>query len=142
MWNKFLILIGLTAVFATFSSSAEQKKQLGNWDVHYMVLSTTFLTPEIAKANNIVRSRFSSLVNISVLDNTSKVAQSVAMSGSATNLLGTKKELSFKQVKEGDAIYYLALLDYRNRETYRFKINIQQGNITRTLSFQQELFVN
>jgi hypothetical protein len=100
------------------------------------------LTPEIAKANNIVRSRFSSLVNISVLDNTSKVAQSVAMSGSATNLLGTKKELSFKQVKEGDAIYYLALLDYRNRETYRFKINIQQGNITRTLSFQQELFVN
>jgi hypothetical protein len=142
MWNKFLILIGLTAVFATFSSSAEQKKQLGNWDVHYMVLSTTFLTPEIAKANNIVRSRFSSLVNISVLDNTSKVAQSVAISGSATNLLGTKKELSFKQVKEGDAIYYLALLDYRNRETYRFKINIQQGNITRTLSFQQELFVN
>jgi hypothetical protein len=142
MWNKFLILIGLTAVFATFSSSAEQKKQLGNWDVHYMVLSTTFLTPEIAKANNIVRSRFSSLVNISVLDNTSKVAQSVAISGSATNLLGTKKELSFKQVKEGDAIYYLALLDYRNRETYWFKINIQQGNITRTLSFQQELFVN
>ena len=142
MWNKFLILIGLTAVFATFSSSAEQKKQLGNWDVHYMVLSTTFLTPEIAKANNIVRSRFSSLVNISVLNNNSKVAQSVAMSGSATNLLGTKKELSFKQVKEGDAIYYLALLDYRNRETYRFKINIQQGNTTRTLSFQQELFVN
>ena len=142
MWNKFLILIGLTAVFATFSSSAEQKKQLGNWDVHYMVLSTTFLSPEIAKANNIVRSRFSSLVNISVLNNNSKVAQSVAMSGSATNLLGTKKELSFKQVKEGDAIYYLALLDYRNRETYRFKINIQQGNTTRTLSFQQELFVN
>lgn len=142
MWNKCLILIGLTAVFATFSSSAEQKKQLGNWDVHYMVLSTTFLTPEIAKANNIVRSRFSSLVNISVLNNNSKVAQSVAMSGSATNLLGTKKELSFKQVKEGDAIYYLALLDYRNRETYRFKINIQQGNTTRTLSFQQELFVN
>lgn len=142
MWNKFLILIGLTAVFATFSSSAEQKKQLGNWDVHYMVLSTTFLSPEIAKANNIVRSRFSSLVNISVLNKNSKVAQSVAMSGSATNLLGTKKELSFKQVKEGDAIYYLALLDYRNRETYRFKINIQQGNTTRTLSFQQELFVN
>jgi len=142
MLNKILTAIGFLIIITTFPINAEQKKQLGDWDVHYMVLSTTFLTPEIAKANNIVRSRFSSLVNISVLDARSKKAQSVAMTGSATNLLGTKKALQFKEVKEGDAIYYLAVLSYRNRETYRFNINIQQGNDAQTLKFQQELFVD
>lgn len=129
-------------IAASSSVMAEQKKQLGDWDVHYMVVSTTFLTPEIAKENDIIRSRFSSLVNISVLNSDDKKAQSVAMTGHATNLLGTKKELAFKEVKQGDAIYYLAVLSYRNRETFRFNINIQQGNKTQTLKFQQELFVD
>ena len=140
--NKLTVTLGLLCFIASFTANAEQKKQLGNWDVHYMVVGTTFLTPEIAKANNIIRSRFNALVNISVIESSGKKAQSVAMTGTATNLLGTKKQLSFKEVKEGNAIYYLAVLNFRDRENYRFNINIQQGNNTQTLKFQQELFVD
>ncbi len=140
-WRTWVIGIFSCLLMAP-TATAEQKQTLGDWDVHYMVVSTTFLTPEIAKANGIVRSRFNALVNISVLDSDSKVAQKPAVSGSARNLLGTTKPLTFKRVVEGDAVYYLAVLSYRDMENYTFNIDIQQGNTKRTLTFSQKLYVD
>lgn len=121
---------------------AEQKETLGDWDVHYIVFGTPFLTPEVAKSYGIVRSKFNALVNISVLDSETQKAQTVAMSGTARNLLGTSKPLSFKKVVDGNAIYYLAILPFRDQETYRFSVDIQQGGKTQTLQFQQKMYVD
>lgn len=121
------------------SAQAEQFKTLGNWDVHYIVLNSTFLQPEIARQYQIQRSKYNAFINISVLDHDSKKAQNVAITGSATNLLGTIKELEFEQVKEQDSIYYLAQLPFRDRETFRFSIDIVHGNERQTLMFKQEL---
>nr|WP_229333486.1 DUF4426 domain-containing protein [Glaciecola sp. MH2013] len=132
----------LVMCFSSTKLSAEQKKTLGDWDVHYIVLNTTFLSPEIAKANNIVRSKYNALVNISVLDKDSKIAQNVSVSGDARNLLGNSKQLNFKKVSDGDAIYYLAVMNHDHRETYRFNIELRLGNEVQTLKFQEELYVN
>lgn len=137
-----LWIMALSALLISQTAVAEQKQTLGQWDVHYMVVSTTFLTPEVAKANNIVRSRYNALVNISVLDKDTQKAQMPSVTGTAKNLIGTSKPLSFRRVNEGDAIYYLAVLSYRNMETYRFNIDIQQGEETQTLSFTQKLYVD
>jgi hypothetical protein len=110
--------------------------------VHHIVLATTFLTPEIAKANSIVRSKYNSFVNISVLDSNDKKAQNVSITGTARNLLGNSKKLSFKKVSDGDAIYYLAVFSHAHKENFRFDINIQQGNETQTLELQQEMYVD
>jgi hypothetical protein len=134
------LLLGVLLVHAKVS--AEEKTQLGNWEVHHIVLGTTFLTPEIAKANAIVRSKYNSFVNISVLDSNDKKAQNVSITGTARNLLGTSKKLSFKKVSDGDAIYYLAVFSHAHKETFRFDINIQQGNQTETLELQQEMYVD
>lgn len=132
----------LCIVFALLSLQvgAEQKKTLGNWDVHYIAFNTTFLTPDVARANQIQRSPNNTLVNISVLDRTSKQAQEVAIEGSARNLLGNTIELSFKQVKEGAAIYYLAVMPFEHEEFYRFKIQLSQQTASQTLSFEQKLY--
>ena len=134
---KLCLLISL--VWA-LPASAEQKKTLGKWDVHYMAVDTAFLTPEVARAYGIVRSKNNALINISVLDRNSKKAQSVAMMGTARNLLGAEKALEFKEVVEGDAIYYLAVLPFRDKEHYRFNIKITQGNNNQTLKFEQKLY--
>lgn len=135
------VLLSVLLIVAN-SAIAEQKKTLGGWDVHYMVVSTTFLTPEIAKANGIVRSRFNALVNISVLDAQTQKAQEPALTGTAKNLLGTQKKLTFKRVREGEAVYYLAVLPYRDMETYQFNIEIVDGNQQQTLEFSQKLYVD
>jgi hypothetical protein len=137
-----LLLMSLASLVVQSNASAEEKTLLGNWEVHHIVLSTTFLTPEIAKANNIVRSKYNALVNISVLDSKDKTAQNVSITGTARNLLGNSKKLTFKKVTEGDAIYYLAVFSYAHKEKFRFDINIQQGNETQTLQLQQEMYVD
>ncbi len=133
--------LSLASLFLQSTANAEEKTLLGNWEVHHIVLSTTFLTPEIAKANNIVRSKYNALVNISVLDRNDKTAQNVSITGTARNLLGSSKKLSFKKITEGDAIYYLAVFSYAHKEKFRFNIDIQQGNETQTLQLQQEMYV-
>ncbi|MCW8107012.1 DUF4426 domain-containing protein [Alteromonas ponticola] len=121
---------------------AEQKQILGDYEVHYMVVNSTFFTPEVARNYGLVRSRYNALVNVAVLDKTSKKALDVALSGKATNLLGTAKELKFKKVKEGDAIYYLATLPVDDAEIYRFNIDIQIGNNRKQLKFQQKIYLD
>lgn len=121
-------------------SRAAQYETLGDWDVHYIVVNTSFLAPEVARAYGIQRSQFQGLVNISVLDTDSQEAQSVSVMGDATNLLGTKKELKFREVQEGDAIYYLAILPFRDQEQYRFNINVTHGNKQETLKFKHKFY--
>jgi hypothetical protein len=139
-------LVFIMLLVATFlmqgTVSAEEKTQLGNWDVHHIVLATSFLTPQIAKANSIVRSKFNSFVNISVLHSDDKKAQNVSVTGTARNLLGSTKKLSFKKVVDGDAIYYLAVFSHAHKENFRFEINIQQGNETQILKLQQLMYVD
>lgn len=118
----------------------EQKQVKGDWDVHYIAFNTTFLTPEIARANNIVRSPNNTLINISVIDRNTKQAQHVDITGTARNLLGTTTELQFKQVVEGDAIYYLAAMPFEHEDHYRFSVVIAQDTTTQTLKFEQKLY--
>jgi len=129
-------------LLALMPAHAEIKKTLGDWEVHYIAFNSTFLTPEIARANNILRSSKSAVVNISVLNRQSKDAQEVEMTGTARNLLGTTKTLNFTQVNEGDAIYYLASVPFSHKEVLRFDINIKQGRVQQNLKFQQTMFVD
>jgi len=123
-------------------SRAEQKQDLGDWEVHYIALNTTFLTPQVAKSNGIVRSRYNALINISVLDRQNKQAQSVVLTGQAKNLLGVVKTLSFKQIKEGKAIYYLAALPFSDQEQYRFTLQINDGQKQENLKFQHKFYAD
>ena len=139
----YLLSITLLVVLMFFSQAhAEQKQVLGNWDVHYIALHTTFLSPEVAKQYGIVRSRFNALINISVLDRKDKSAQSVILTGEAKNLIGVIKKLTFKQVKEGKAIYYLAVLPFSDLEQYRISININDGLEQKTFKFQHKFYAD
>jgi hypothetical protein len=133
------LILGL--VFSS-QANAEQKQVLGSWDVHYIALNSTFLTPEVAKQYGIVRSKFNALINISVLDREDKVAQSVILTGEAKNLIGVVKNLTFRQVTEGKAIYYLAVLPFSDLEQYRISIYINDGLEQKTLKFQHKFYAD
>ena len=133
----------LSIAFATVSN-AENMKKMNGINVHYIALSSTFLTPEIAKAYGIERSRYKGLVNISVLDNTqeSKPSKTVIINGKARNDVGQIKSLDFTEVVEGDAVYYLAQVSYTNEETIYFDINITDKGKQHNLKFSQKFYVD
>ena len=141
LMSIFCLLTGLLMVT---NAHAENMKKLGTMNVHYMAIGATFFTPEIAKAYGITRSRYNGLINISVLDNTlpDKPAKAVSLSGTAKNNLGQFKDISFTEVKEGGAIYYLAQVKYSNDETIHFEITINDGKEKQQLSFSQTFYVD
>lgn len=124
--------------------NAQNMKKLGAMQVHYIAIGTSFLTPEIAKAYEIQRSRYNALVNISVLDSSQagNPAQTVSISGTAKNNVGQFKSIEFKEVSEGDAIYYLAEITYTNEETIHFDLKISNGRETQNLKFSQKFYVD
>ncbi|WP_064663412.1 DUF4426 domain-containing protein [Pseudoalteromonas sp. MQS005] len=142
---KFCFIACLALAFNAHSAQEQgaQYKELGPWQVHYIAFPSTFIQPQIAKAYDLERSGYKGIVNISILKNdTDKTAQKATLQGTARNLLGNKQSLNFKEVVEGDSVYYLAQVDYTNEEILRFEIEIQQGNQFQTLKFQQKFYVD
>lgn len=139
-----IALLCFIALSFSFSVSAENMKKSDNLNIHYIALGSTFLTPEIAKAYDIERSRYNGLVNIAVLDNSEKdtPAKSIFISGTARNDIGQIKSLDFSEVKEGKAIYYLAQVNYSNEETIYFDITITDAGKKHSLVFSQKFYVD
>ncbi|MBT1443296.1 DUF4426 domain-containing protein [Shewanella sp. JM162201] len=126
-------------------ANAEQKEQVGQFDIHYMALPSTFLTPEVAKTYGIERSSYTGLVNIAVLDTAEagSPAVPVEISGIANNLIDARVELKFQEIREGSAIYYIAELPVRNDEEINFQIAIKSGSkLNTTLKFKQKFYVD
>ena len=65
----------------------------------------------------------------------------MTLNGEVTNLLEQRAGLDFREIREGDAIYYLAEVRHTDRETLRFHVEITTPDgITRALKFQQQMF--
>ena len=136
-----LMMVLAPSVFAA-DDQGGQFKDLGPWEVHYIAFPSTFVQPTIAKAYGLTRSGSKAIVNISVLaDKPGKPAVKARVVGSAKNLLGKIVQLDFQEVVEGEAIYYLAQLDYDDEDIFRFNIEISEGKQTRKLTFSQKFYV-
>lgn len=143
MMKLIKLILTLALTVSAFATHAEQKVVKNDWDIHYIAFPSTFLEPKVAKQYGLTRSKYQAVVNISVLDNTNKdKAQNAYVSGFAKNLVGQTMELDFKKVEEGDAIYYLAQLQYHDNEPVKFTILVQQGNRTETFKFDKKFYVD
>ncbi|ABS09175.1 DUF4426 domain-containing protein [Shewanella baltica] len=143
MFRNILAVLALTASLCGVAN-AEQKETVGNFDIHYMALGSTFLTPSIAKSYGIQRSSYTGIINIAVLDisEANKPAVPVEITGVANNLLDARINLTFKEIREGDAIYYIAEVPYRDDQEINFNIAIKHGNQLNTnLQFKQKFYV-
>jgi len=133
------IALVLLALCLSLPAVAERKKSFGDLDVHYIAFNSSFLQPEIAAASNLVRSKTQGVVNISVLKAGTPITASVT--GEVKDLVGRSQPLTFRQVKEGAAIYYLAQYNFTQRELLRFTINVRASDgVARSFDFNQEVF--
>lgn len=128
------IFLFSTLVLGLFSmqSSAEQKLVFGEYEVHYMGLSSSFLTPEVAKIYDIPRSRALGFLNISVLQKTADAelpaALNATVSGKIRNLIGQSRDIEFRRVQEGKAIYYISTFRFDDGDMYNFDLDIVPSN--------------
>ncbi|MFT6449965.1 MAG: hypothetical protein ACJAW8_002337 [Oleispira sp.] len=113
-------------------SNAEQKQVFGEYEVHYIGLSSSFLTPEVAKIYDIPRSRALGFLNISVLQKTANdelpAALNATVSGKIRNLIGQSRDIEFRRVQEGKAIYYLSTFRFDDGDMYNFDLDVVPSN--------------
>ncbi|AXA57789.1 DUF4426 domain-containing protein [Pseudomonas thivervalensis] len=117
---------------------AERMEKFGDITVHYNTFNSTFLTPDIAKAAELTRSKNQGVINVSVIKGGKPLMAQV--SGTVKDLTSKTVPLTFQQITEQGAIYYIAQYPVPQQETRTFEIKVQTGDKINTLNFNQELF--
>ncbi len=142
---KRLLILPFVLFLAGGAAVAENLTRLGDYTIHHNALTTDALAPEVARAYGIQRSRSRGMVNISIIrEQPGTTGKSVhARIGLKTrDLTGQPREISPREIKEGDAIYYIADFPVAHREHLIFDIEAVPEGETRPLKarFEQEFF--
>ncbi|SFR82790.1 protein of unknown function [Marinobacter daqiaonensis] len=143
--SLFSVLLLAAAWLATPALADNKSVDFGDYQVHYNVFPSTFLTPEVAKANNLKRSRGLGIVNIAIMEETEESGLRTVpgqVEGKALNSLQQPTYLAFRRVQEGDDVYFLAQYQYSAGETMVFEITARPTGHNQDLNvrFSQELF--
>jgi hypothetical protein len=103
----------------------ENHQDFERYSVHFNVFNSTFVPTQIAARHNIKRSKYESLINVSVSPLGKYGALPANISGTVTNLLQQKKPLKFIEIVEQDATYYLAPIRINGEEILHVELNVQ-----------------
>jgi len=127
--------LALSAFLPT--ASAERFQDFGDYVVHYNALTTDFLTPQVARAYGIRRSRSRALLTVSVMRRglagaTMPVAARVR--AQAVNLSGQLRRIPMREVREENAIYYLGEFRLSGSETLDFTLEVRPEGADRPLA--------
>lgn len=136
-----IYLLGLVAIPAL----ADQKEDVGPYEIHYSVIPSGFLSPEVAQQYDITRSKAIGLMNISILEkleNGEVKPVSGIVEGRIINDIRQERSLNFRKVEEGKAIYYLSQFQFGEGERLEYRASIRPQGHDRSypIRFTQGLF--
>jgi hypothetical protein len=115
---------GDQATVPTAEPAGASNIDIGDHIVHFSAQSTDQLPPDIARAYNIVRSKNRVMLNVSVLKESDSSAVTAKVSVKTQNLTGQLKNVTMREVREQEAIYYIGETAVANQETLIFDIGV------------------
>ena len=138
------IFLMVFALVLALPALADNATRAGGFTVHHNAVPTTSLTPDVARQYGNTRSANRALVNISVRQGAPGADRAVqaAVKLVATNLNGQRLDLRAREVREGDAVYYLAEARITGNDTLVFELEVMPEGATAPIkaSFRQEFF--
>ncbi|MEN9847292.1 MAG: hypothetical protein RL368_32 [Pseudomonadota bacterium] len=144
-----VVSLSLAGLFLSLPSYAGQFETFGNYVIHYNAVNTEILLPEIARANQIVRSKNRALLNISIRKSgDDKKLGDKAVPGTVTatvtNLNGQLGVIDMQTIQEQDAIYYIGVFNINNEDTLDFAVKVTPENQGKAheFKFRQQFFTN
>ena len=141
--NKVVkILLSLT--IATFlvpvtQASSNHQLKFDNYVVHYNVIPSRFLQPQVARSLGIKRSRSRGIMTISVLKKTAgQLTRAVParITGNTSNLFGRNRQLKLKEIYENGRVSYFAEIPLVRKEQLRINFSVQPKGTTRSHNFE------
>lgn len=121
-------------------AAAEISKKFGDYEVHYNVLTTADLAPEVAKTYGLQRSRNRGMLTVAVLrKNAVGVAQPVAaaVEAKALSLTAQLTPIALREIKEQAAVYYIGEFPLAG-DVLRFTVRVQPEGAAGAFQFDFE----
>jgi hypothetical protein len=118
--------------------------QMGSVEVHYSVVNTTFVEAETAARYGLIRARNRALLNIALrerLPDGSDRAVAARLEGRSWDFF-QNTYLEFREIREGDAIYYIAEFEFNDGEIRFFNLLVLPEGESRSqqLKFHQKIY--
>jgi hypothetical protein len=127
--------------------ATEGSKDFGDYVIYFNAMNTDQLKPEIAREYEIVRSKSRAMLSVSIHkkgDKGQTTAVTGAVAASAVNLNGQLKTMTLREIKEGEAIYYIGELAITDGEVLIYTIDATPSNDPSryTVRFKKQFFVD
>ncbi len=137
---RYLLAVCLSFFMVlTVHAEVKRKQSFDTLDVHYNIFNSTFLEPDTARAVGLKRSKNQAVINISMVKDGK--GQKGSVTGGYKNLLGQSTTLTFKEIDEGNAVYYLSQFPITSQELLRFELQVTDSEgKSHSLKFNQEVF--
>lgn len=154
--RKILILLSCAGLLAACGGADESAEipsaepaeatnvDIGDFIVHFSAQSTDQLSPQVAQAYGIVRSKNRAMLNVTVLSEADNKAVPATITVKAANLTGQLKDITLRRINEQDAIYYIGEVAVANRETLIFDLGVTPEGMARasTVRFKRQFFTD
>lgn len=123
--RSFAVL--LLAALACPAALAERTRDLGGFVVHYAAMPTNALDAHVASAYSIERAAGIGMLNVAVAkkqpgDKTVPVTATIT--ADVSDHMGNINMLSMREIRDGDAVYYVGEFQIRSREPLHFHITV------------------
>jgi hypothetical protein len=140
LWIACLLLLPM-------ASMADNSTKADGYTIHHNAIPTAILTPEIASSYDIVRSKYRGMLNVSVIQEvpgTTGRSVSARIEARIRNLLGQTDKLKLREIRDGDAIYYVGEFPIVDRETLRFSLQVTPSGLETPISAElsQQFFID
>ena len=128
----FLCLL-LSASFA----HGQQSARFDEFELHYSIVYTTFLTADIAAEFDIPRGKDKAMLTLSVRDADAGDIEGrpMVISGRTWDLI-TGGNMKIREVREGRATYYLVPFEFLDREYRFFEFDFTPDGSEKTYSYK------
>ena len=142
----FSWLVGLLLLLPV-AVSAENSKDFGQFVIHYNAMATDVVPAQVARKHRITRSKNRGMINITVLK---KVLGSPGqpvhahVEVNAQNLAGQGRTIHVREIREGNAIYYIGEFGVANEETLKFDVRARPQGTQEFVEvrFSQDFYTN
>ena len=143
--RAFQALLCALLLLAALPGAAQQSERFGPYELHYSVVNTTFLQPEIAARYGLTRGKQRAILNLAVREHRDDTTEprSMTLSGRTWDLI-QGQDLKFQEVREGPAIYYIAEFKFINEEWRYFELDFQPEGAQQSyrFKFKHQLYIN
>lgn len=141
---RLTLLLVLMALGST-GARAQQSQMFGPYELHYSVVNSTFLAPDVAAAYGIVRGEQRAILTLAVREHLAggdNQPRSMQLQGRTWDLIQKSESLDFQEIREGQAVYYVAEFRFINEDWRFFEVHFRPEGAQQTYTFElkQQLY--